>query len=304
MSNLWKTLRDVSRDVDPPVGYESPSQGSEGEGSTISWASGEAPSAPVPPVAEADPEPQSALGNRSLPVGRIRPATPRTASPGNPAAHPSTGGAGTRDTSASGPEPTKRLAPLQSPLRRRALADALKFETEGAANNKVVHPPQFNRASAASPVTAAPGYPSPTSRPLQPRRPRPPPRPRRSGPRRLARRFGPRPRARRFGPRPRPRRPRPRPWDPGPAPGPRTQHRRPRRCPAWARRPTSGPPGRHQRAGAAPATSPVVPTVPPARRRRASPSPRRPPPATWPTARARWRRGRRRPHSGPEATTT
>src|ERR1700738_4943877 len=65
MSNLWKALRDVSRDVDPTIGFETLSHGSDTEGPS------------TPPVASPEPTstPPSAL-ERPMTANRPRPPAP------------------------------------------------------------------------------------------------------------------------------------------------------------------------------------------------------------------------------------
>ena len=95
MSNLWKALRDVSRDADPTVGFE-PSDRPSG---------GEAP--PAPGATEGSTE--AAVDESTATVNR--PGAPRPPSPSRRLAE--------GETTAR-----PRLAPLQSPLRHSRAAYA------------------------------------------------------------------------------------------------------------------------------------------------------------------------------------
>src|SRR5580704_1309510 len=80
MSNLWKALRDVSRDVDPTVGFEAPAPGS-GAGSPapdgafanrLAAVTGDPEGRPDTATVPASFQ-QTDLGQRPLPAGRPRP---------------------------------------------------------------------------------------------------------------------------------------------------------------------------------------------------------------------------------------
>jgi hypothetical protein len=115
MSNLWKALRDVSREGDPTVDYETPSLMADDEISRPPRGTTEAP-VPTPNQAgNVGPDPQFALTRRSPAPARPRP--PLSAS---------TGPASEAPSDAELPKP--RLAPLQSSLRRTGLANGLPFD--------------------------------------------------------------------------------------------------------------------------------------------------------------------------------
>ncbi len=140
MSNLWKALRDVSRDVDPTIGFESPGHGSGGDGveaETSPAVSDQASASDARPSDHDFSEPGDAthgLSNPGRPRPSIRPGAPhRAARSSEPAPTPVS----------QGDEPRPRLAPLQSPLRRRLPNSGLHLDPAGGLN-KVVRPPQFN----------------------------------------------------------------------------------------------------------------------------------------------------------------
>lgn len=140
MSNLWKALRDVSRDVDPTIGFESPGHGSGGDGveaETSPAVSDQASASDARPSDHDFSEPGDAthgLSNPGRPRPSIRPGAPhRAAWSSEPAPTPVS----------QGDEPRPRLAPLQSPLRRRLPNSGLHLDPAGGLN-KVVRPPQFN----------------------------------------------------------------------------------------------------------------------------------------------------------------
>ncbi|MDQ1391899.1 MAG: hypothetical protein QOF30_876, partial [Acidimicrobiaceae bacterium] len=147
MSNLWKALRDVSRDVDPTVGFESTAHGQDAEATT----------AGPPAVPEAAVEPATAaseVAQNIVAPPAERPDGPRPASPvrrplSAPRARPA--------AAATPAEPKERLAPLQSPLRR-PLGTALQFDPPK--DNNVVRPPQFNPVAGPAP---GPSWASPLS---------------------------------------------------------------------------------------------------------------------------------------------
>ncbi len=166
MSNLWKALRDVSRDVDPTVGFESTAHGQDADAMTAG-----------PPAVHEVAAPLEVTEN-IVAAPPVRPETPRPASPvRRPLSAPRA-----RPAAATTPaEPNQRLAPLQSPLRR-PLGTALQFDPPK--DNNVVRPPQFNPVSGpapgpswASPLSAVPET---TVEPPEVRAPGPaaPPRPR------------------------------------------------------------------------------------------------------------------------------
>jgi hypothetical protein len=133
MSNLWKALRDVSRDVDPTVGFEAPTHGSEDDAMLAGSTTLE--DAHDPPVKSEDivlPSPERpTLAQQDAPVRRpLSAPRARPAAPTPPA------------------EPKERLAPLQPPLRRPP-GTALQFDAPKA--NNVVRPPQFNRVEGPAP---------------------------------------------------------------------------------------------------------------------------------------------------------
>src|SRR5580658_5136723 len=104
MSNLWKALRDVSRDVDPTVGFEPPAQGSGAGGPTPDGpvtdradAVTEEPQGRPDAVSAPTPFQQTDLGRRPLPAARPRPIP------------------------APADAPNGRSTPFPSPLPRRPL---------------------------------------------------------------------------------------------------------------------------------------------------------------------------------------
>lgn len=102
MSNLWKALRDVSRDSDHSVGFE-PALGSD------------TPAPHPPPLAPKPSGAPAAAADSQLEPGAGRPPIP-----GRPAPRPRS--AASAGPAAAAPVPTDgkpRLAPLESPLRRR-----------------------------------------------------------------------------------------------------------------------------------------------------------------------------------------
>jgi len=141
MSNLWKALRDVSRDVDPTIGFDPPMRGSEGDA--------EAPASTVSGPANASPtRPQdSAMAPATRPASPGQPAPrPRpSAGPGTSGAPRASGSASAQGGAGGGQhrpaagsssgQPKPRLAPLQSPLRRTALANALQFDKPATGGN-------------------------------------------------------------------------------------------------------------------------------------------------------------------------
>jgi hypothetical protein len=156
MSNLWKALRDVSRDVDPTVGFEPPAHGLDAEGPMAGPPAGQEASAPpvVPEDIVASPPERPTLPRPATPVRRPLSA-PRARPAGSPV--PAAAVAPPESKDAMEPkEPKKRLAPLQSPLRR-PLGTAVQFDPPRT--NNVVRPPQFNPVEGPAP---GPSWASPT----------------------------------------------------------------------------------------------------------------------------------------------
>src|ERR1700690_2453707 len=101
MSNLWKALRDVSRDVDPTVGFEPPAQGSE--------AGGPAPDGPVSDHAAAvTGEPQGHPDASNVSALFQQPDLGRRPLPARP-----------RPVPGSSDAPNGRSTPFPAPLPRR-----------------------------------------------------------------------------------------------------------------------------------------------------------------------------------------
>jgi hypothetical protein len=148
MSNLWKALRDVSRDVDPTVGFEPSAHGLDDEGTLAGPpAAQEVSASPAKSQEVVPPSPElPTLPRPTAPLRRPLSA-PRPRPPGVPTA--------SATTAAEPKAPKERLAPLQSPLRR-PLGSAPQFDS--AKSNKVVRPPQFNPVAgpAAGPTWASP----------------------------------------------------------------------------------------------------------------------------------------------------
>ncbi len=148
MSNLWKALRDVSRDVDPTVGFEPVSETPEPEVSKLSWAIAEASNSLPGPAAGRAAEPPATSSAFSLTPRRPRPQV---------------GAAAVVAAEASDqPAPAEeRIGPLQSPLRRKALTNALQFDKPGAPD-QMVRPARFAADDLAPPPRAgAPWDPEP-----------------------------------------------------------------------------------------------------------------------------------------------
>jgi hypothetical protein len=151
MSNLWKALRDVSRDVDPTVGFEPPSESA----GTVRRA------AAAPPVSDTDvaaapdvdaaaaPQVEGLQAGSPAPgeVGEVRGAVRR---PPVATRRPATG-----PQSVAGKQ---RLAQLQSPIRRPSAngpAPAPAPAPSADDDNKIVRPPQFKLAGVADGSTPA-----------------------------------------------------------------------------------------------------------------------------------------------------
>lgn len=143
MSNLWKALRDVSRDADPAVGFEPPAQEARADGlglaSTLSDLAGSPPvvadvsgqEAHRPPAGPTPPQARSHVS--AAPVRPATSASRLSRTPLGPAAQPEAPVAGPvpRRTNGSVPSPTAGapgnggfVPPRAAGLRNR-LAEAL-----------------------------------------------------------------------------------------------------------------------------------------------------------------------------------